>query len=107
MNTLHPTFDIPIEFIENSINVGIKLAENHFTYIPSGSDLKKIYFVGASLVLDCVDEFGQTDSIIINHDSETFGSFNGGPRRLLSINAIRNLEKLMELLKIKYTPKNW
>ncbi len=27
MSTLHPTFDIPMEFIENSINIGVQLAE--------------------------------------------------------------------------------
>lgn len=115
MNTLHPTFDIPMEFIENSINIGVQIAEaadrgenktiNDFS--PYGNDLKRIYFVGAGLVLDTRDEFGQEDVITISHEDETFGSFSGGPRRLLSIKAIRNLEKLMQLCEINHTPKNW
>ena len=115
MTALHPTLDIPMEFIENSIEIGIKLAEasakgeekyiNDFS--PYGNDLKNIYFVGAGLVLDTRDEFGQEDVITISHESECFGSFSGGPRRLLSIKAIRNLEKLMQLCKIKHTPKNF
>ena len=115
MSTLHPTFDIPMEFIENSINIGIQLAEarqrgekkyiNDFS--PYGNDLKNIYFVGAGLVLDTRDEFGQEDVITISHGEESFGSFSGGPRRLLSIKAIRNLEKLMQLCEVKHTPKNW
>lgn len=115
MNTLHPTFDIPMEFIENSINIGVQIIEaanrgenktiNDFS--PCGNDLKRIYFVGAGLVLDTRDEFGQEDVITISHDAESFGSFSGGPRRLLSITAIRSLEKLMQLCEVKHTPKNW
>jgi hypothetical protein len=115
MNKLHPTFDIPMEFIENSISIGIKLAEashrgerKHINdYSPYSNDLKRIYFVGAGLVLDTRDEFGQEDVITISHESECFGSFAGGPRRLLSIDAVRNLEKLMQLCEINHTPKNW
>ena len=115
MKTSHPTFDIPIEFIENSIEIGIKLAEASHNgeeryiedFSPYGNDLKNIYFVGAGLVLDTRDEFSQEDVIIISHDIESFGSFNGGPRRLLSIKAIRSLEKLMQLCEVKHTPKNW
>ena len=115
MIALHPTLDIPMEFIENSIEIGIKLAEasvkgekkyiNDFS--PYGNDLKNIYFVGAGLVLDTRDEFGQEDVITISHDAESFGSFSGGPRRLLSIKAVRSLEKLMQFCEVKHTPKNW
>lgn len=114
MSTLHPTLDIPMEFIENSIEIGIKLAEaaekgetKYINDFSPGNDLKNIYFVGAGLVLDTRDEFGQEDVITISHESESFGSFSGGPRRLLSIKAIRNLEKLMQLCWIKHTPKNF
>jgi len=114
MTALHPTLDIPMEFIENSINIGIQLAEasqrgekKYINDYSPGNDLKNIYFVGAGLVLDTQDEFGQEDVITLSHDSESFGSFSGGPRRLLSIKAIRNLEKLMQLCKIKHNPKNY
>jgi hypothetical protein len=114
MSTLHPTLDIPIEFIENSIEIGIKQTEavlkgekKYINDFSPGNDLKNMYFAGAGLVLDTQDEFGQEDVITISHDSESFGSFNGGPRRLLSIKAIRSLEKLMQLCKIKYSPKNF
>jgi hypothetical protein len=114
MRDIHATFNIPIEFIENSISIGIQIAESVLSgekkYIDDfspGNDLKKIYFVGSGLILDVCDEFNQTDVITISHDSECFGSFTGGPRRLLSIAAIRKLEKLMQLCVINHIPKNW
>jgi hypothetical protein len=114
MRNLQSTFDIPTEFIENSINIGIQLAEasakeekKYINDFSQGNDLKNIYFIGSGLVLDVCDEFNQSDVITISHDSECFGSFTGGPRRLLSIAAIRKLEKLMQLCEINHTTKGW
>lgn len=108
---VHKTFEIPMEFIENSIKIGIDIkkgeAKGITKNIESGTDLKRIYFVGQGLVLDTEDEFGDTDVITINWSDENFGSFMGGPRRLLSITALRDLKILMNLCKIKYTDKEF
>jgi hypothetical protein len=109
---MSPVFDIPMEFIENSINIGIQLSESslkgepkYISDISSGNDLKRIYFAGRTLCLDTEDEFKQEMVITIVWDDESFGLFSGGPRRLLSLNALRGMKKLMELNEINHEDK--
>lgn len=106
--------DMNMEFIENSIDIGIKISEardqgqskyvNDFSG-PYGNDLTNIYFVGQGLCLDVKDAAGTRDVIILNWDKETFGYFSGGPRRLLSLPALRGLQELMDLNGINYEAK--
>ena len=105
----HQVYDIPMEFIENSIQIGIKLANGEAKTIdelsPYGNDLKNLYFVGQGLCLDVKDAIGSADVITLSWDKETFGFFSGGPRRLLSLPALRGLQELMDLCEINYEPK--
>lgn len=106
--------DTNMEFIENSIDIGIKISEardqgqskhvNDFSG-PYGNDLTNIYFVGQGLCLDVKDAAGTQDVITLSWDKETFGYFSGGPRRLLSLSALRKLQRLMDLNGINYEPK--
>lgn len=48
---------------------------------------------------------GTRDVITLSWDSECFGYFSGGPRRLLSLKALRKLQELMDLNEINYEPK--
>ena len=98
-------FNIPIEFIEKSIEISLKSFENG-GIIPKGTDLKRSYFVGQTFVLDTEDEFGISKVITINFDSEDFGLFDGDTRRrLLTLPALRNLELLMQKVGINYESK--
>lgn len=106
--------DTNMEFIENSIDIGIKISEardqgetkylNDFSG-PWGNDLTNIYFIGQGLCLDVKDAVGSQEVITLSWDSECFGFFSGGPRRLLSLQALRKLQRLMDLNGINYQPK--
>ena len=106
--------DINMEFIENSIDIGIKLSKarerGEVKYIndfsePYGNDLTNIYFAGQGLYLDVKDAIGTVDIIKLNWEEESFGYFSGGPRRLLSLKALRKLQVLIDLNGINYEPK--
>ena len=106
-------FDIPHEFIENSIDIGIKISEarnlgetKHIgDYSPYGNDLTNIYFAGQGLCLDVKNAIGDRDVITLSWNSECFGYFSGGLRRLLPLSTLRKLQKLMDLNQINYEPK--
>lgn len=107
--------DTNVEFIENSIDIGIKISEardrgeskriEDFSG-PWGNDLTNIYFVGQGLCLDVKDAIGSQEVITLSWDKETFGYFSGGLRRLLSLPALRKLERLMDLNGINYQHKS-
>lgn len=106
--------DINMGFIENSIDIGIKISEardqGESKWIddfsgPYGNDLTNIYFVGQGLCLDVKDAIGSQEVITLSWEKENFGYFSGGIRRLLSISALRKLQRLMDLNKINYQPK--
>lgn len=106
-------YDIPMEFIENSIEIGIKFSEaisrGEKKYVEDfrryDNDLTNIYFIGRSLCLDVKNPIGDIDTIKLNWDSECFGYINGGPRRLLSIKSLKSFQKLMDICEINYQPK--
>lgn len=104
MMNLKTTSDINLEFIENSIQQGLEFAlGDRETF---DGDLKNMYFAGATLCLDLKDEFNDVDVITICHSDETFGYFSGNCfRRLLNINSLKKLEKLMCLCEIKHKSK--
>jgi hypothetical protein len=103
----------PMEFIENSIQIGIQISQardrgetRHIEdFSQFDNDLKNIYFVGQGLCLDVKDPIGTLDVITLSWDRETFGYFSGGPRRLLSLKALRSLRQLMDLNGIQYESK--
>ena len=111
---MNKVYDIPYEFIENSIDMGIKISEarnqgeqksiDDFSG-PYGNDLTNIYFAGQGLCLDVKDAIGSRDVITLSWGSECFGFFSGGPRRLLPLSTLRKLQKLMDLNEINYEPK--
>ena len=103
--------EVPMDFIENSIKIGIKISESSDNcekkYV-NDFDIKgltNIYFVGRGLCLDIKDKSGNPSVITISWDSESVGYFKGGPRKLLSLKSLRNLRKLMDLNGIKYSNK--
>jgi hypothetical protein len=112
---MNSILDTNMEFIENSIDIGIKISEardrgetkyvNDFSG-PWSNDLTNIYFIGQGLCLDVKDSIGSQDVITMSWDNETFGYFSGGKRRLLSLSALRKLQRLMDLNEISYQPKN-
>lgn len=105
--------DIPMSFIERSLKIGIEISKarlnskteyiNAYSYYHN--DLKNIYFAGRTLCLDVKDAIGTLNVITLSWDSECFGYFSGGSRRLLSLKALRRLQELMDLNKINYEPK--
>lgn len=104
-NTPHPVFEVPMEFIEHSLEIAIKIAKDpnlSISDVSSGTDLKRVYFVGQGLCLDTRDEFGQEQVITVNWSDKKFGFFSGGPRVSLSDVAIDRLRTLMELCNINY-----
>ena len=101
----HPVYEIPTEFIENSIRVGITIARDPnltVSEVSPGNDLKSIYFVGQGLCLDTRDEFGQEEVITVNWSDKCYGLFSGGPRVPLSPTALSSLQELMDLCNINY-----
>lgn len=104
-NEPHPVYDIPAEFIENSIRVGITISQNPdlcISEVSPGNDLKRIYFVGQGLCLDTEDEFGIQNVITISWSDKSYGLFSGGPRIPLSPLALESLQELMDLCNINY-----
>jgi len=108
--------ETPMEFIENSIEIGIKISEArdrgkkmHVRDFggPYGNDLINLYFVGQGLCLDVRDAIGSVEVITLSWEKETFGYFSGGPRRLLSLPALRKLKRLMVLNEINHGSKIW
>jgi hypothetical protein len=104
-NTPHPVYEIPIEFIEHSLEIAITIAKDpnlSISDVSSGTDLKRVYFVGQGLCLDTMDEFGQVDLITVNWSDRCFGLFSGGPRVQLSTVALERLQTLMDLCNVNY-----
>jgi hypothetical protein len=104
-NTPHPVYEIPMEFIEHSLEIAIKIANQPALSIgdvTSGTDLKRVYFVGQGLCLDTRDEFGQEEVITVNWSDKCYGLFSGGPRVPLSSVALDRLITLMDLCNVNY-----
>jgi hypothetical protein len=104
-NTPHPVYEIPMEFIEHSLEIVIKIAKEptlNINDVSSGTDLKRAYFVGQGLCLDTMDEFGDEDVITVNWSDKCFGLFSGGPRVPLSTVALERLQTLMDLCNVNY-----
>ncbi len=100
--------DIPMDFIEHSIELALQCIINKNRYfVKTNHDLTHVYFVGRTLVLDTKDEFGNTVVILINHSTETFNFFvsSNGFKRLLSIRALKALETLLKVAEVTYTSK--
>jgi hypothetical protein len=96
------------EFVDNILDTLANGTGTKIMDLARKSDFKQSYFVGATLCIDTVDEFGMTDVITINYSTECFGSFSGkGVRRLLSIQGLQNLKRLMELSDINHREKSW
>jgi hypothetical protein len=96
------------EFVDNVMDTLANGTATEIMDLKRKSDFKQSYFIGATLCLDTVDEFGQTDIITINYSTECFGLFSGkGVRRLLSIQGLRNLKRLMEQHGINHQEKSW
>ena len=98
--------DCPIEFIENSIERAL-IAFTEEKFVKQGdSDLNNVYFAGATLCLDIKDHrSGDLEVITVCHSDESFGYFSGRIRRLLSIKALKSLEKVIQVAGINHTPK--
>ena len=96
------------EFVENCISTLANGTVTGIQDLARKTDYKQSYFVGATLCIDTVDEFGNTEVITVNYSTECFGLFSGkGVRRLLSIDGIKNLKRLMELYGINHQEKSW
>lgn len=97
--------DIPIEFIEYSLIQIIEVLKGKKNTFDG--DLKFAYFLGKTLCLDTEDEFSTKIVVCIRYSEETFSVFTEGYERLLSIKAIRLLDEIMDLCKIKKERKFW
>jgi len=96
--------DIPMRFIEHSLEQGIEVAKQERDYLEG--DCKNLYFAGRTLFIDTKDKNGSVDCITLCHADETLGWFSDGTfRRLMSIKACRLMEELMNLCGIKHEPK--
>lgn len=103
---INKVFDIPIEFIEHSLEQGIKICKGEI--ISYSGDLKSIHFIGASLCLDTENEFGETFAIVLNYDSEMFFNLVGPKvKRILTIKAIKLLDELMNICEVNKEAKFW
>ncbi len=61
---------------------------------------KLVYFAGRTLFFDI-----KGDSITLCHSDESFGLFSGGVRRLMDIETVTLMEKLMVLCEINHDKK--
>jgi hypothetical protein len=98
------TIEISHEFLNHSLKLSLE-AFRKGKYDNKISDLKNMYFAGATLCLDIKDEFGNEDVITVCHSDETFGLFSGGIRRLLPIESLKTLETLMKEQNVNHKPK--
>jgi len=96
--------EIRHSFIEDVISIAIEAFKDKRGVLPAGIPIKSVYFAGRTLFLD-VEFNGKLDAITLVHSEETFGFFSGGPRRLMSIKALRLMEDLMVDCEIKHGPK--
>lgn len=104
---INSVLDIPMEFIEFSLQVCIETVQGKRQHFPDYTDLRRAYFAGRTLCLDTRDKLGNEDVITLSFEEETFGLFSGGFRRLMSIKAVRQLEELNRLCNINHEPKGW
>src|SRR3990167_6447233 len=103
--TTNKITEVPMQFIEHSIERSIEAFSKDQFVKEGDSDLHNVYFAGATLCLDIKDHRdGTLDVITINHSTETFGYFSGGLRRLLSIKALKSLERVMAIANINHQP---
>jgi hypothetical protein len=95
-----------MEWIETALDACIKLSLGEEIDLSKGP-LAKAYFAGQGLCLDIRNPFTKkVDEVIkLSWDQETTSFFSGGPKRLLSIAALKKLKKLMQLNDIKYLEK--
>jgi len=63
--------------------------------------VKNTYFAGRTLFIDRENDY----PITLCHTDETYGSFEGGIRKLMSLDSLRTLEEIMEGNDIKYKEK--
>lgn len=92
--------DIPMEFIEHSLEQGIEFAKKQRTSFEG--DCVRMYFAGRTLFIDTK----QGDSITLSHASESYGWFSDGMfRALMSIKACKLMEELMVMCKIQHEQK--
>ncbi len=82
--------DVVAQFIANK-GQGVTLKQG---------SIKRIYFVGRTLFLDI-----DNDCITLCHADEDFGLFSGGVRRLMDIETITLMEKLMVLCEVNHDKK--
>lgn len=74
----------------------------------SGLKISNVYFAGASLMVDIkgiVNGNSVSDIIVLRHSSESYNLFSGGLEMLLSIKALKTLEKIMLENRIKHQTK--
>jgi hypothetical protein len=105
--------DLPdIEVLLDAIATGGESVITGFGIIGYGViyNITNIYSVGATLCIDIrptnedlSEKFA--DVITITHNGETYGLLTGGMRRLLSIKALKSLEKILKDNNIKHTQK--
>lgn len=97
-------FNISKEFLVASIKATLELHRTGKPFDPD-SDCRQAYFAGRTLFLDIKDKNGEMDAITICHADEDYGYFSGGTRRLLPIEALRDMESLMREMNIQHEPK--
>ena len=107
---MNSILNVPMSFIENSIKTAIETnrpkpsKETLLQDSENNLELVNTYFVGQGLCLDVKGE-DKLRVITLSWSNETFGYFDGGNRRLLSIKALKLLSKLMDKCSINYEPK--
>lgn len=104
-NETHPVHSIEMDFITNSLDIGLAIANSpslSITDVNPETKLRNLYFVGQGLCLDVEDEDGDLDVISVNWSDKRFGLFSGGPRVELSDRALEKLQALMDKCGINY-----
>lgn len=98
--------NVPMEWIENALDTSIKMSLGEKIDLSKGP-LASVYFAGIGLYFDIRNPFTKKiDEVIrLNWNEEVMNFFSGGPKRLLSLNALRKLRKLMQLNDIKFSEK--
>jgi hypothetical protein len=84
-------------------DIQIKPLDSNEYQIPNW--FRNVYFVGGGLCIDITKENGKLDVMTFSHREESVGYFSGGMRRLISMTAVRTLERIMERKAIQHHPK--
>lgn len=101
-------FDISYPFIKNCIKSVLNGTSKEFI---KTSDFSKMYFFGATLCIDTIDEFGTEEVFLLSLNKQTVSIGLNNQQivkhRLLPIDILKEMKKLYDKCDINYKEISW